>query len=282
MCTRVCLYGVDIDSLRKGAYIYEWRKLVHMVDFVETRNAVCARQLKEVTDDKNKIVPGVDLTHAFFTREEKTQIKDTLYKKYSLTEGYMIWAVAMPWSKEELENAGIKARYMRLCGQLQQLIRRYSACRHIFLPFFEGTDIVMIHDLLAGMQIDFKVIPSNCPLGEKRLLFQYAKRAVVMRFHGVQFALFHGTPFLAISYSPKTTNILNELGLRDLYVEFGIRSDSCFMREFDIADDEWKSWEDNMDTRTDDIKRASNKLKETAFERKKQLLNWLGEKDNRR
>lgn len=78
----------------------------------------------------------------------------------------------------------------------------------------------MIRDIVNGTDINYKVIELESPIGEKRLLFKYAKQAVVMRFHGVQFALYYGTSFRAVSYSPKTTDSLNELGLNDRYVEF--------------------------------------------------------------
>lgn len=222
-----------------------------------------------------KITPGVDLTHSFYTDEEKNEDKATLYKKYGLTNDYMVWAIAMPWSEESLKEEHINKRYMRLCGQVQSLINKYSEYQHVFIPFYDGTDIVMIHDLIDRMEINSRVIPHDDSIGEKRLLFKFAKQAVVMRFHGVQFALFYGTPFIAISYSPKTTNIMDYLGLGDLYVEFGIHSSSGFMREFDIAGGDWEQWEEKLGTRTDEIKKASEKLKEIASEQKEMLLQWI-------
>ena len=113
------------------------------------------------------------------------------------------------------------------------------------------------------------------PNWRKETFFKYAEEAVVMRFHGVQFALFYGTPFVAVSYSPKTTNVLKEFGLSGMYVEYGIRENSCFKEEFDISEEKWKKLINDMGSQKEAVESDSQKLKKIARDRKKFLLEWL-------
>lgn len=273
--TKICMYGIDIDSLRKPEYIEQWKKATSFVDFIVARNSYCAESLRGISHKAEKIIPGVDLTHGFYTEEERTFKRENLLMRHNLDEKYMMWAVAMPWNKNELQNPEIKKRYDRLCSQFRHLLLGLKDLQHVFLPYFSGTDIDMINDIVCNTDIHYQIIDCNCALGEKRLLFKYAEKAVVMRFHGVQFALFHGTPFIAISYSPKTTNILDELGLQNQYVEYGIRKESCFMREFDISDTDWEVIEQKCGYQRERIGAVSKELKKKANKQKDFLLQWL-------
>lgn len=276
--TKTCLYGIDIDSLKEKNYITEWKKVLSKVDFIETRNKECADRLRFLFGNGSKIKNGVDITHAFFTEEEeKADDKKEFLSEHNLLDNYVIWAIAMPWNRIELENPEIRTRYEKLCGQFCSILEGFSMFQHVFLPFYEDSDIYMVHSLVDESSVNYKIIDYNIPLGEKRLLFKYAKQAVVMRFHGIQFALFHCTPFMAVSYSPKATNILNELGLQDLYVEFGIRKNSCFMKVFDIDDTDFEKLKSNLMSHMYDVKvkEASERLKECAALNKELLLDWL-------
>jgi len=124
----------------------------------------------------------------------------------------------MPWNTNELQEPKILKRYNRLCAQFRHFILKYQKAQNVFLPFLKGVEIEKIMDIVRGTDINYKIVGLDFTLGEKLLLFKYARQAIVMRFHGVQFALFHRTPFLAISYFPKTSNILTELGLDGRYV----------------------------------------------------------------
>lgn len=270
------MYGIDIDSLRKPEYTEQWKKAINFVDFIVARNSYCAESLRGISHKAERIISGVDLTHGFYTEEERTFKRENLLIRHNLDEKYMMWAVAMPWNKNELQNPEIKKRYDRLCSQFRHFLLDLKDLQHVFLPYFAGTDIDMINDIVCNTNIRYQIVDcSNCALGEKRLLFKFAEQAVVMRFHGVQFALFNGTPFIAISYSPKTTNILDELGLENQYVEYGIRDNSCFMREFDISNEDWNALEQKCGCSAEHIKDVSKELKIKAIMQKEYLLKWL-------
>lgn len=132
----MCLYGIDIDSLDTTEYRSQWKQIFKSVDFIETRNATCAKQLKNIVGDSDRIISGVDITHAFYTEEEAHQIN--LLRKYNLEQPYIIWAVAMPWSAKELQRTDIKQRYEKLCGQFRNLLESKNDAHHVFLPFFAG------------------------------------------------------------------------------------------------------------------------------------------------
>ena len=272
--TMTCLYGIDIDNIENPKYQKEWKKLANKVSFIQTRNDKTAQKLRSIVKDKNKIISSVDLTHSFCTVEEKNTSKEEFLNKYQLKNDYMIWVPANPFSLEEMKEEKYQRRYELLVSQFRTLIERYKDKQHVFLPYFQNSDIKIINDIVKDLNIDYKIIDENTQIGDKRLLFKYASKAIVMRFHGVQFALFHSTPFVAISYSPKTSNILNELGLKDLYVEYGVRSNCNFKKEFDLSDDDINKLITALDNNVE-LEKVSKHLKDTATKNKDNLLKLL-------
>ena len=138
----------------------------------------------------------------------------------------------------------------------------------------------MIRDIEKWLTIDYQVIDdiNNMLFDKKRQVFKSAKFAVCMRFHSVVFSLYSGIPFCAISYSPKTTNILSEYGLENSFVEYGITSSQFFYREFDLDFDKFKHLIDEQLSSTE-LARLGYLKKELRKKGKQQenlLVKWIG------
>lgn len=275
--TKVSMYGIDIDMLNSGNYINEWKKVSRKVEFIETRNAETAKRLKAV-GCVSEIRNGCDVTHGFETLEERMSSKEDFLQKKGLPAQYIIWAIAAPWNETSLKDSKNRSRYNKLCCEFKNIMHSYKEYTHVFLPFFNGTDIKMINDITSDYDGSYIIMDdSKVSIGEKRLLYKYARAAIAMRFHGIQFALFYATPFAAISYSPKTTNILKELSLSNLKTEFGIKRGMYFDKEFDL-DEEKLADIVKMAVNGDyiqEIDDASQKLKKLSKAEGRHLIDWI-------
>jgi polysaccharide pyruvyl transferase WcaK-like protein len=273
--TKVCMYGIDIDMMQKKEYVDAWRKITKKLDFIYTRNGETAKCLEKIT--KHKVYSGCDVTHGFETQEERS-ISEGIVKKIQTQKKYIVWSLAAPWTQNELSEARVKERYDRLCGILRRTLDAYPEFTHVFLPFFQKSDIMIIQDVLKGYDGDFIILSDDAiQIGERRLLFKHATATISMRFHGVQFALFNSTPFAAISYSPKTCNILDELSLGDTNVKFGIKKEMCFGREIDIDEKKWRRIVDDAicGRYKERIEIASKKLRIIAQQSQMFLNEWI-------
>ena len=101
-----------------------------------------------------------------------------------------------------------------------------------------------------------------------------------MRYHSVLFALYNSKDFTAISYSPKTSELLRECDLYDYCIEFGIRSSNFFYKEFDIDGEKFQILTQNS-IKQEKLKEISDTLKEKAELGKKRLRDWIDEKDEK-
>lgn len=151
----------------------------------------------------------------------------------------------------------------------------------VFLPFYSGSDIKLINDIVVGLNgFTTNVIDTDFPIGYKRMLFRQAKYVIAMRFHSVLFSLYYATPFIAISYSGKTSSIMKENGISDHMVEFGIRSNQFFYKEFDldqgVLEDKVNESIDSKDYKAKLIN-VSRSLKECASEGFVKLFKLLDE-----
>lgn len=273
---KICMYGIDIDKLSEEKYIHEWKNISPYINFIATRNNMTAKNLIKYIN--TKIYSLSDVTHGFKTDMEKKE-DSKFFKSHNLTKPYIIWTLAAPWSFENLDtDSKKKKRYKTLCDQFRQVVDTYPEYRHVFLPFFEGTDIRMIHDIIDKANVECIVLKNtDLNLGEKRYIFKHAHTAICMRFHGVQFALYNGIPFAAVSYSPKTSNLLNECNLQMIMTEYGIDKNTCFHKEFDMDQDKFNIVVKDAINRKyiDEIKKASLTLRKKAEQGVNILNDWI-------
>lgn len=268
--TKVGFYGVEFNSFNKRISRFFWQKIFNLSDVVIVRNKENAEMIHRM--GVSKAYSGVDVTFSFDNDVEQTE---------KTKEKIIIWALAAPWNRTVINgNMELEQRYEKLKSQLISVINDIKDYKHVFVPFFYKNDIEMIRDIEKWLTIDYQVIDdiNNMLFDKKRQVFKSAKFAVCMRFHSVVFSLYSGIPFCAISYSPKTTNILSEYGLENSFVEYGITSSQFFYREFDLDFDKFKHLIDEQLSSTE-LARLGYLKKELRKKGKQQenlLVKWIG------
>lgn len=238
------IYGVDLRKLEGTFSSIIWNWIQYFAEIITVRNKFLEGLLNSIgVSRKLKVYP--DITFSFMTDREKDN--DTnghktfnllIQKMAGISKPYVLVVLAKPWSDEEIRD-GCKKRYEKLCSQMIGLCNKcmMEGNRIVFLPFFHNNDRDFIKRIEPSLCGEYKVCEKNeINLEEKRLLFAGAKACISMRFHGVAFSLYHGTPCEAICYAPKTLELMREAELEDYCIKFGIRSNSCFFREFDMDD----------------------------------------------
>lgn len=263
---KTAILGVDICRIEKEESRVVWRKIINRLSFACFRN-------KFSYDVVNGIVPSEklsyasDLTFSFATQFELDELKlQCIEEELGIYEKkYIIWACANPWSDDELKETHFQKRYDKLQGQLAQLCNHYSnqGYLNVFLPFYHEGDMQFILNLKKRLTVAPIICSEEMEIGAKRAIYKHATACISMRFHGTAFSLYHGIPVAAISYAPKTSEMMRENDLWDFYCEFGIRDTQTFFREFDIDEDELTRICNLVVSCTDRTKfeEASNRLK---------------------
>ena len=100
-----------------------------------------------------------------------------------------------------------------------------------------------------------------------------------MRFHSVMFSIYYALPGVFISYSDKPSDVLKEVDLEDYFIEYGIKSDEDFYREFDLDEEKAILMADSI-IKDDTVFRgklelASNYLKRQADSAKEEFETYI-------
>lgn len=238
---RNIIYGIDLCKLDGHLSRLLWRMIGLFTEIITVRN-VYSYSLLERAGVKKKLYAYPDITFSFETTAEAASENDSNHLRVMIqriieTKPYIVIVLAKPWSDAEIAKEPYFSRYGLLCKQMADLCNKCikDGYKPVFLPFFHENDrdfINHIEPLLCG---DYKVCEEEeLNLEEKRLLFAGAKACISMRFHGIAFSLYSGTPCEAICYAPKAVELMKEAKLDEYCVKFGIRSNSCFFREFDM------------------------------------------------
>ena len=278
---KVCIYGVDINSINKEENKKAWYDISNLVSFIVCRN----NKTKKMLDDigcKNVIKTG-DITFGLETEEELHEISTTHVKEKLgiVNEHFALWAIPMLWSIDDLDNESVQFRYSNLIKLLQSLansqeLKEYT---HLFLPFFYKKDMRLFEDLIKNLDCKYIIVDKSYGLtyGEKRLLFKEANICLCMRFHAAMFSLFHKRPALYISYADKTSDVIREHGLEFALCEYGFSKNENFYKEFDL------DYEDVIEKMRyilsgggyEKVCLASDNLKKSTKIAKEKLIEWL-------
>lgn len=276
---KCCFYGIDINSITSLESKRAWKSISDETDFIYCRNDRSTKMLKEL-GCKN-VYRCSDLTFGLLTDAEREKSKECLKKLNVCENEYVIWAVLMPWPTWEYDETKHGERYHLLVHQLQEIANspQYDGMTHVFMPFHYQMEIPIIKDVISGIHGKSVVcdVEKGIDIGEKRLLFKYAKQCVTMKFHGAMFSIFNGTPAAIVSYSDKTSDILKELGLEEYCTEYGIRENQDFYKCFDLDIDRFHKVVDRscQPEAKEKFVRAGETLKALSNQSKEQLRLWL-------
>lgn len=245
LCTiyrcKVILFGVDVVRISKAMSRRIWKKVLSICERAVVRNRYSYEILRSIAKEKDvdKLLFCPDLTFSFDTETEKNRnlIGEVLYKLGLNDRKYIVWALANPFNDEELKDNEKRKRLMLLVEQMDCLIDAYinAGYYNVFLPFFSGSDEKILERLgLDKKNGCLRLSSDSLCLEEKRAVFSSAEIAIAMRFHGIAFSLFYGLPTAAICYAPKAETLMQEAGLTDYIVKYGIRSNMFYFDEFDL------------------------------------------------
>lgn len=272
------IYGIDICNIKKKFNRLIWRMIEYATEQIITRNKYSQDLLTEACGVKN-ISSYTDVTFGLTTPyEQDTNMLKSIEEKCGINDKkYIIWVFAMPFSDEELTTEHFRERYQKLVSQFVHLIKKYSIYQYynLFIPFFHLRDRIMIQDIAKEINDHYFIMEEDAfPIEAKRALFIHASAVISMRFHGVAFALKHGTPVAALSYAQKTSNLMEECGLIQYCIEYGIREKSGFKKEFDFDINKLEEVTDNAVLHADKMafSNASNRLISISKESEQKLI----------
>lgn len=233
--SRFMLYGIDISRMKGRLSRFFWKKTASISEPIVLRNEYSRKMLANI--GISSALGLTDLTFCTSTSVEKDPSKvEALEERFGLKGSkYVIFALANPFTSQEMSNTKYLSRFSLLVNELKQCRNEYekNGFKIVFLPFFFGSDSFIIKKV-ADIEKDIVFGENDLDLEEKRAIFIHASAVFSMRFHGIAFALYHGIPCTAICYAPKSVALMEEAGLEDYVVKYGIRQTDSFFEEFDL------------------------------------------------
>lgn len=265
---KVCIYGVDIVKIKKKSTKRLWKKIIKNIDFLISRD-------KETKDALSFI--NQDLQRKIFASSDITFCLDDDINEVKRENNSILWALASPFSPEELQTENYKLRYKLLKKNIIDCILKYPYYEHEFLPFYYDNDISLIKEIVSEIPSSIKVkILEYDDSSNKRTLFKDRKLCICMRFHSVVFALYERVNFVSISYAPKIERLLKSVGLSNLFVMYGVRENDNYGVELDLDN----SFETLVDyglnnSNFDIINSAHEELIKLAKNAEEYIINWI-------
>ena len=235
---KVCIYGIDINSIDKKENMKAWFEISKLVSFIVCRNDKTRRMLGAI--GCRNVIRTADITFGLETEKDLNKNSGAEVKnKIGIGDKkFVLWSIPMLWSSDDMRINHNQSRYWKLIETLQMVANSKELCKYtnVFLPFFYEKDIGLYRDLVKGINGNYLLLEEKYGLSyeEKRVLFKEAEFCICMRFHAAMFSLFYKRPALYISYSDKTSDVIKECGLRSALCEYGFSNSENFYREFDL------------------------------------------------
>ncbi len=224
---KTLMVGVGVNPVNNQLTKLLWKIAVKCLDVAVMRddsshkNVLNAAGLKQ----SNKILTGADLVFC----------EDFVISHTDLDLAVII--PAMPWSGSELDSPRVQKRYKKLVNDFSIIVKTLQKSGYkkiIFLDFHDATDSILIKDIVKASNLDGDAFFEGRSFKETQDILFKADFVVGMRFHSIVFSIAMKKPMFAIAYDFKSENLLNECGMNDSYVRYGIRKSEFFKEEFDF------------------------------------------------
>lgn len=124
--TDTLLFGIDVAQISNFISKFLWREIITNSRIVLLRNKYSAHIIQGFAkeSEKEKVIFSPDLTFSLTTR-----VEDDYYEEKAILENiglqgkkYAVWAVANPFSQNEMNDSHTKERFSLLCKQYKDLV----------------------------------------------------------------------------------------------------------------------------------------------------------------
>jgi polysaccharide pyruvyl transferase WcaK-like protein len=227
------LYFIGIGiSPKKGLKNILYYLLFNKAKLVSVRDDVSKNYLTKL--GIKKVVNSGDL---IWMNQDSGNLRTSL-----LPPKTILVCLAQPFSIENLKDPYIKDRYDIFLNEVKKVVC-YLQLKGFFLsfvPFLKEDDQFLIEQLTSELKINsygILKVGKDYQLDNINSLFQQAELAFCMRFHSKLLSIKNQVPFVGICYDYKSECLLEECGISEVGVRYGIRSDACFGEESEVNAD---------------------------------------------
>ena len=119
---KVLFFGVEVNELKSEWSKEYWRYFIRNSYGIITRNAQSVRMLSDIMqDNSDKLYESADVTLAFKTLEE-TNEENRIADKVLPDSGFLLLALARPWTDAEMTETHFKNRYDKFVSQIVNVV----------------------------------------------------------------------------------------------------------------------------------------------------------------
>lgn len=234
---KIVINGIGIVPKQGFVSNFLFGSFLRMASYISVRDDVSKQYVDKLLFNKKCIN-----CHDLFFGRELLPLPKTMNDK---RKGLLV-CIANPFSEEEKKDPNIVSRYNKLVKQLQDAIYRissnYTDNKVSFLPFFKGSDEILINDILKDQRLrDSQILSTSSDFKIEKVdeVFSRYKFGICMRFHSIVLSIRNCLPFVGICYDYKSESLIKEAGLGKVWVKYGIRKKQFYGIENDIDEVEF-------------------------------------------
>lgn len=225
-------FGIGIspkNGIKNSLYYLLFKK----AKFITVRDDISKQYLENI-GIKNVINTG----DIIWINKDRITLTTPLLKNKNI-----LICLAQPYPIADLNDPHNQKRYENFVCQIQKVII-YLQNKGFFLwfvPFLKADDTYLINKIIPVLDIDNYTIlnvGNQYQLENINSLFKSADYSFCMRFHSKLLSIKNQLPFVGICYDFKSECLLEECGISETGLRYGIRPDACFGEEVDIKSDE--------------------------------------------
>ena len=199
MKMKVCIINCNIGPLRKKIGLYATKKILKNADLITCRD----NETFNFVGNRDNLFFYPDVVFGINKRNEKVIGENII--------GISVYMGYAPYLK--MSNG----QYVEFLANFINLYhKKYSQQKFVLFSFDSGynSDLPMAAKVLGSIRKKENVkIVSYCNLDDFILEYKKCKFILGTRFHSIVLAIKYNIPFLAISYSNKTDNLMNYLNI---------------------------------------------------------------------
>jgi len=221
-------FGIGI-SPKEGLKNLLYHFLFKKARFITVRDNVSKLYLERI-GIKNVLNSG----DIIWINKDRVPLSLPIFKRKNI-----LVCLAQPYPITDLNNPHNKKRYDNFVGQVQKVIIYLQNKGYFlsFIPFLKTDDIYLINQLIPVLNTaNYTILKvgDQFQLESINSLFKSADFSFCMRFHSKLLSIKNQLPLVGICYDFKSECLLEECGISETGLRFGIRPDACFGEEVDF------------------------------------------------
>jgi len=247
---KILLYSVGVEKLKFPTSVYLTKAALRMCDLIILRDKQSLDILIKLGLDKSKLILGCDLAlrHISYEKQSKDFKKNQIvvslmhnlkYPKYIPVSIYIRY----------LNIVGLPARLRNFIDDFSIFVIKMIEKNYkiIFIPFAVDKDVKIANYLEKKIKNEnFIIYEEELTLTKIKDIFNSSQILVGMRLHSIILSYCYNLPFLALPYSSKIENFLDNNDLSDYKIDLPNFNSEELIKKIALIQNEYDDYQEKL------------------------------------